>query len=414
MNYNSNVRTEIYIKNVSVLYKDLTPKEILEYLENGALYRGFANMVKKVYPDDDVEKILVKKLADITGGNQDSIRKNVSNWFADKNLPQREQLFQICFALELDPERANTLIAYASDVGIHYRNPEEVIYAYCLKYGKTYADAVRLCGELLPLCGDYKNPKASVDNVRYTRIMKQEVNGNIKTEEELADFIRDNAAHFGEMHVAAYRDFLKMLSYLQDPDKDYSDTYYDYMKKHKDEYSDKELEELRRHEDGLTSKSVEQVVEEFMQMHVPENTSKNKKSKRDYTYLQKAIKKNWPSENILYKMKNRDIDVSRKVMLILFLLTEEFEVSEPSGSQTAQEPWLFDDFGDEQEDANERMEIRMKQINLFLDSYGMKRLDPGNPFDFLVLYALKASYEGETDYMNERMENVLAELFGDE
>ena len=223
------------------------------------------------------------------------------------------------------------------------------------------------------------------------------------------------------MHLTAYIDFLKMLSYLQDPDKDFDDSYYDYMKKHKDEYDGREIDDLRKHEEGLTSKSVEQVVAEFMQMHVPENTSKGKgktASKKDFSPLQKAIKKNWPSESIIFKMKNRDIDVSRKVMLLLFLLTEEFEVVVPAGANEDDFDVIWGpddlDFGDGEEDANERMEIRVTQINLFLDNYGMKRLDPGNPFDFLILYALKASYEGETDYMSDRIEEVLGILFPEE
>ena len=415
MNNNFGEKTTITRTNEKALYQDLTPAEILQFLEDGAMYRGFANMVKKVYPNPDAEKILVKRLSEMLDGNADSIRKNVSNWFADKNGPQREQLFQICFALNLDHEMANVLLAYASETGIHYRNPEEIIYAYCLKFGKDYKEAQRLISELLPKCGDYRNvKKLRVDTAKFTKVLRNELESNVTNDEELERFLVDNAENFGEMHVAAYIDFIKMLSYLQDPDKDFDDDYYSYMKKHKDEYSQKDLDELRNHEAGLSSKSVDQVVEEFMQMHVPKNTPRGKTAggNRDFSYLQKAIRKNWPSENILFKMKNRDIDVSRKVMLLLFLLTEEFEVSSPKGSDE-EEFWMFTDSGDEEMDANEIMEIRMRQINLFLDSYGMKRLDPGNPFDLIVLYALKASYEGDDGYMNERMENVLGELFKD-
>ena len=398
--------------NMNGLYRDLTPAEVLDFMENGALYRGFENMLKKVYRDDNVKEILTKKLSNMLDGNSDSIRKNVSNWFADKNLPQREQLFQICFALELDCAQSDLLLAYASDTGIHFRNPEEIIYAFCLKMGKSYAEAQRLKGELLPKCGDFKNVnKPKNDSVKFTKVLKNELLTRITNEEELETFLVDNAESLGELHVAAYIDFLKMLSYLQDPDKDFDDDYYSYIKKHKDEYSEKELEKLQKHEAGLSSKSVQQVVEEFMQMHVPENTPKGKgSSKKDFTYLQKAIKKNWPSENVIFKMKSRDIDVSRKVMLLLHLLTEEFEVSEPTGSE---DYWMFDDCGDEEESASERMEVRIRQINLFLESYGMKLLDPGNPFDLIVLYALKAGYEGEDGYMDERMEEVLSELFKD-
>ena len=47
-------------------------------------------------------------------------------------------------------------------------------------------------------------------------------------------------------------------------------------------------------------------------------------------------------------------------------------------------------------------------MDLFLDTYGMNHLDPGNPFDFLVLYALRA--QGD-DSVQERMDQMLDFLF---
>ena len=49
-----------------------------------------------------------------------------------------------------------------------------------------------------------------------------------------------------------------------------------------------------------------------------------------------------------------------------------------------------------------------------LERYGIKLLDPGNPFDFLILYSLKASYGGEDEFMSERIENVLGMMFPDD
>ena len=65
----------------------------------------------------------------------------------------------------------------------------------------------------------------------------------------------------------------------------------------------------------------------------------------------------------------------------------------------------------EMEDANDRMERRIVQLNLFLEAYGMNQLDPGSAFDCFVLYALKASYDGAEDNMGERFKSVLKLLF---
>ena len=83
---NNEVKTRITANNETALYKELSPKEILAFLENGAMYRGFANMIGKVYNGPDAQKIIVKRLCEMSDDNPDSIRKNVSNWFADKNV----------------------------------------------------------------------------------------------------------------------------------------------------------------------------------------------------------------------------------------------------------------------------------------------------------------------------------------
>ena len=61
---------------------------------------------------------------------------------------------------------------------------------------------------------------------------------------------------------------------------------------------------------------------------------------------------------------------------------------------------------------NERLEARLKQLNLFLGEYGMNWLDPGNPFDCLVLYALRAQYGDEV--ISEKFSAALKILFEDQ
>lgn len=117
------------------------------------------------------------------------------------------------------------------------------------------------------------------------------------------------------------------------------------------------------------------------------------------TPLQRLVKKFWPNESSLFNMRNRKTDVSRKVMILLYLVTEAFD------EETADEEWDYylDDL--DEEDADTRLEIRIEKMNLFLNLYGMNLLDPGNVFDLLVLYSMKSIESGE------RMAEVLDALF---
>ncbi|MCI8536881.1 MAG: hypothetical protein HFG68_15185 [Hungatella sp.] len=407
--------TWISQNNISKLkQKDMTPQEIIAFLENGAVYRTFEDVLSKVYSKDDLKKVLTDQLQHINHISRDNAARTVRNWLNGKDIPRREMLFKICFALHLDALSSNQLIASTSETGIHYRNPKELIYAYCLSKGKTYEEAVILNKKLRPIYGTVSKPDKTLDIDRanvYTRQIQRDFESQVDSDEKLEQFFHSNARVFGLLHETAYHQFIKMLDFLLNPDKEYQNDTYNYMIKHKDEFDETVLKRLEEHQKGLEGRSLESVMEDFLQMHVPKNQKRGKANTRNLSYLQHVIKKNWPSEDILEKMKNREIDVSRKVLLLLFLLTEEFEVSDPI--ETEENFSYLDELDDEDETI--RMEVRLHQINLFLDSYGMNLLDPGSPFDCLILYALKASYtNGEDSSMSSRLAQALSVLFDEE
>ena len=108
-------------------------------------------------------------------------------------------------------------------------------------------------------------------------------------------------------------------------------------------------------------------------------------------------------------MKSRKIDVSRKALLLLFLITEDFLFSEDlQYSDRSDEDEAF--FLLEEEDSpRDQLEIALKKVNLFLETYGMNQLDPGNPFDCLSLYAMAAEYG--TEFLSDKFSAALEVLF---
>ena len=326
-----------------------TPEELVKFLKEGALFRSFPQVLERFYPGTDLLEVLGTGLSKLTGEEYGSLLRKARNWINGKNVPQnRETLFQICFVLNLSEEAANQVLGAASDTGIHYRNPEELIYAYGLRTKKTYEEAVAL-KEMLGKLPDAE--EASGEPV-YT-VQVRNAFALVETDQELLEFFRDYGGKLGKLHYTAYEKFMELLRQLKKPE----DTV-----------------------DGVEERSytMEEIVHAYIRMHVPETRKTG-----DYTLLQKLVRKHWPGERTLLQMQNRKEDVSRKVLLLLYLVTEAFDEVEEE-----EEACYFADW-EEEEDEDARLEARIQRMDLFLDRYGMNRLDPGNPFDFMVLYAMK-------------------------
>lgn len=357
-----------------IMQNDMSATDIIEFLENGALYRTFSDLLSLAYPYSDLYEKLVKGLTVSGSLDQDSVSRKVRNWINGNNAPKnREQLFQICFILELGEEKANRLISSSSETGIHYRNPREIVYAFCLRTGKTYEYAQELYSRMIKIYNEEneKNRQTVSEDaeIRYTKQIRDEFM-LVETEEDLEVFFRSFSCDLGVIHETAYKKFIQLLNYLQKPGQD--EEFY----------------------------PIEKIVEQYLRMHIP-----NTKKIKNFSYLQKAIKRNWPTRKELLSMKNRKCDVSRKAMLLLFLVTEDFMVSEEADGSEYDYEDLIDD------DPEVRLEVRISRINLFLNLYGMNLLDPGNPFDCLTLYGLRAAYGDSA--ISEKMERALEVLFGE-
>ncbi len=343
--YNTQISKNNYAK---IKGQDMTPEEIIRFLEEGALFRKFRDILEKAYSREDLPYKLARGLSGITGVEYPNVLRKVNNWLKrDCGPKSREDLFQICFVLGLSEEDSSRLLASSSESGIHYRNPKELIYAFALRKGKDYKTALSLVKELEPVYEEEmeKAEKEKKAPVLYTRQLRKAF-GDVQTEEALMSFFRQHGSSLGAIHRTAYEKFMELLGRLQKP-----------------------VEDEERY-------SMAKVVEEYFQMHVPRTRKSG-----DFSYLQKVIKKNWPLESELTKMRKKKMDVSRKVMLLLFLITEDYE-------QDLDEDDYYDDLIEE--DSLERLETRLNKIDLFLENYGMELLDPGNAFDCLVLYALRA------------------------
>lgn len=423
----SSYETMISQNNLSgICRRHMTPAEIIDFLEAGAQYRSFADVLRAVYPGEDLAQRLRTKLAaqlesPPTAKELDTLRKNVANWLQGKSVPQnREQLFKICFALGLGETEAGRVLASASEMGIHYRNPRELVYAFGLRTGLSYREAAELDREMaeiyLPAVEAAEQARAAQWKVREktyhdrraaarqqwkaqkkqsgwaetyvapeheppSHFFTQQVYSRferVTDQDGLRQFFLENSTDLGLIHESAYEKFWRLLTALQEP------------------------ADLILSPQGAELYSLDRVAEDYFRMHVPLDKRSTK-----FDYLQKAVKKNWPGATELQRMKSRKIDVSRKAMVLLFLITEDFLISEEMDDrdQKAEPVWLPQDM----ETPRDRLEVVFSKINLFLETYGMNQLDPGNPFDCLVIYALASTYE--EDFLTDNFSAALRQLF---
>lgn len=360
-------RTYISRKNIKIFTrKNLSARKMVAYLEDGIRFRSFGDILKEICEPGE----LVDRLSADSGQSRETVRKRVYNWSKGIFFPKREEVFQISYVLNLSLEQADKLLLTISEMGIHYRNPVELIYVYGLQHAMTWQQVMELRDRIL------RNPvfDKEIEEIReenygrtelLTRHMEMDYHESVHNQEELEDFILSRVENLGQLRKTAYQDFVKMIRLLQ------------------------------KGEEDARKLSVEEIADTYIK-NLPQKVNHN-------NYLFKVIQRNWPSKDKLYKMLQLSKNVNRKTMILLFLITEEFVGQELSSGVSV--PYY-----DEMEDLspNERLQMRIQAMNLYLDSYGMNRLDLGNPFDCMVLYALKANYE---EAMSDRLRDVLEELF---
>lgn len=361
---NTEAFTEISADQWNFITSDnLTAKEAVNFLKNGMKVRTFRDNIREIYGTDDCEKLLAEGLCHYAEMNEgkviqlDSMRKKIRNWMIGKNFPtDREEVFQICFALDLDLEQSERVLSRLTEQGIHYRNSREIIYAYCLKYHLGYEEALRMVWQMSKEKSGEKESREAVTQVMKLGFQK------ISAEEDLFSFILNNKMRMGNSHNTAYAYFTKMLSLL----------------------SGEELE-------GEEKYSMEDIADTYLRLNVPVD-----KKTSGYSNVQKIVKKYWPGVRAVKSMKCRSEEVNRKTLLLLYIVT---------GGMADEE---YDEADETYISSEEFLEFHCKKMNQMLRDCGMSRIDPRNVFDYLVLYCLRPE---EDLFMSDRMAMLMTEVF---
>lgn len=344
----------------------MTPAMAAEYLRSGQLsLRSFGRTLQEMCPETNLQSRLAAAfLPDSPGSSPDSVNRKIRNWLSGQNTPgSREDIFHIAFALSLSEAQANYLLGICTDYGIHYREGRDLIYAWFLRRGGSYREARDFFAALPPVPRLTQVPEDPYSHL--THELQHDVL-RIQTTEELYAYYVSHLNQLGILHMRAFSYFQRYMNQLIHPTSALT---------------------------GVTEPdySMDAVMEQYFSLRMPSG-----KKRTGYSIVQKLVKQNWPNTTSLKNIRNHREDVPRKLILLLYVVTENV---------------LGDNYSELDEDyisIDERVEDHWWSINAILADCGMPRLDPRNPTDWLVLYAIAADNEP----MSQRLEKVIECIFG--
>lgn len=358
----------------AAIIPNMTAQEAADLLMHSIQIRTFADILRSHAQGGDPKQTLVKGLcANDPQRIRASVEKKVRDWLSGRYQPTaREDLLELCFIMELSLEEADEFLAEAGESGLHWRDPRELVYAFALRRRMNYLEAQDLLRRVLPQEIDLEG---SGESESFTPLIHKEADA-IQTEEELRQYLTQAADRLGTLHNSAYRQFVELMAVLEKPQS--------YVGEEK-RYTSREI------------------VEQYLDKHLP-----SKRGGKAMSEKLKSILVGWPDEVTISRMKNRKADVSRKILILLFLATD--------GGEPEEESWEeCDAYEEENEEENEaELDFRSSymRMNQMLAGCGYRMLDPRNPFDWIALYCMRVQEDQESmDGLNERLAHVLDVLF---
>jgi len=368
------ISAHMYEKAVS---GELTVSEAVHLLKEETYLRTLKDKIMKFAQGDDVRKQIVEGLlAHHPEAKKDGVERKVRGWFheSERSIKKKDAI-ELCFILKLNIADADTFLAMISEEGFHWRDPRELVYVYALKEGLSYPEAEALCGEILTEQNLNKNEAIHSDSM--TAVVRDDVL-QIKSREELDSYVKFFGHRLGQYHNTAYLLFRELYELLSQAD----------------------LSDMLPEEREMTSRDI---VEAYFYKAVIPRFKQNAKEDSKLSLMsamQRSIRQNWPDEFSVSRILNREIDVSRKALILLFLATDG---GDGIYCNTDEEEY----YEMTREDIFRESYLRM---NTMLNDCGFGLLDPRAPFDWMVIYCMCVEDSFEID---ENMRSFLEEVYTD-
>lgn len=387
----------------------LTIQDAVQYLEKEAKIRSLCEKLEKFSHGQDLRKVLVQGLLENDPKRKkDAVERRVRGWLSDNGKVssiKKQDAIEVCFILNLSIEEADQFVTMISEESLHYRNPDEIVYIFALRHGMSYLEAVELNEEMKGILSKAKESKTPSED-SFTPLIRKEVSA-LRDKKELAEYLEHAAERLGRFHNNAYKEFIarmeilgdaRLESCLEDEIEEKHFTIRDILREYLFEknilYAKERERESRKKEKNFTEE------EKFVFTKVRENVSSN-----------------WPDETTLSKMKSRKTDVTRKVLILLFLATdkgvdwnnEEWGMRTNEKGEYDIDSYVYEDL-DHELTKEEAFEELYSRLNDMLSLCGFMPLDPRSPFDWLIIYCICVEDMFDVDL---RMRGIFREMFGE-
>lgn len=382
---------------------DMSISEAVAYLKENARIRTLGSVLMKYAGTEDEKDIRAKLVAGLMENHPesklDTIQRRVRDWLGNANRTvDKETAIELAFILELDLQTADAFIATLTDEGFHWRAPRELAYIFALTHDMKYPEARALADEAAAVAAKKDGP--AVDTM--THVVRAEAE-NIQTKDELLAYIKEAAPRLGAMHKTAHHMFINMMDVLMLPEtvvspKDAEEekrlTVQDLLKP-RDEKKNKDEDE---YDDKITAQKILKVY--MHRERVPVNN-------QNLSVVEMALRSNWPTAQLLSQMKKQQIEVSRKVLMLLFLATDGETLRPELDADEYDDDLWFDE--EDEDDNDARFRSALVRMQTMLSDCGLRGIDARIPFDWMILYCLCGADAFEVD---DQVHAFLYEMFG--
>ncbi|MDO5132704.1 MAG: hypothetical protein Q4D81_06960 [Eubacteriales bacterium] len=394
----------------------LSIQDAVRFLEDELQTRSLKSKIEKFSKGRDektLKNLLVKGIMeDHPESKQESVERRVRGWFDSKSghSLNKEVAIEVAFILGLNLEEADGFVAMVSGEKLHWRSADEIAYIFALKKGMKYTEAAALAAGMQGILADVRDSKEVMPDTFTSNV--RPLLETLETVEELETFLREDSALLGHYHNYAYQAFMEMLYCLKTP------------------VGSMEAEGIWG---GKTEElTIRDILREYMfqdsVIHARDKAVETKKQVKKgelpkeeqfiLSRIQKEITDAWPDETTLSKMRSRKADVTRKVLVLLFLATDSDLGDELDNEKIWASGYSEEDYLNEEDSSGSfcedmtREELfldRKDRLNLLLNLCGYAELDPRCPFDWMILYCMCAEDLLDVD---DRMKQIFLEMFG--